>query len=147
MKVKIKLDAEEKTGLKTASVLGTLPGTTDEDIIIIAHMDAFFDGAIDNGSGLAVMMGLLEHFSKVPQAERKRNIASWDRPGITAARARAGCTTSATTVLAKTALMINLEHVAAVRTKYWGPKLRKTNSVSPMRWWVWGSPKRCSTSR
>ena len=41
--------------------------------------------------------------------------------------------------LAKTALMINLEHVAAVRTKYWGPSLRKTNAVSPMRWWVWGS--------
>jgi hypothetical protein len=45
------------------------------------------------------------------------------------------------TILAKTALIINLEHVAAVRTKYWGPHLRKTNAVSPMRWWVWGSPK------
>jgi hypothetical protein len=45
------------------------------------------------------------------------------------------------TILAKTALIINLEHVSSVRTKYWGPHLRKTNVVSPMRWWVWGSPK------
>ena len=37
--------------------------------------------------------------------------------------------------------MINLEHVAAVRTKYWGYEMRKTTAVSPMRWWVWGSPK------
>ena len=28
-----------------------------------------------------------------------------------------------------------------VRTKYWGHKLRMTTGVSPMRWWVWGSPK------
>jgi hypothetical protein len=45
------------------------------------------------------------------------------------------------TELAKTALIINLEHVAAVRTKYWGPHLRMTNAVSPMRWWVYGGPK------
>ena len=74
VKVKIALESEERAGLKTASVLGTLPGTTDEDIWVIAHMDAYFGGAIDNGSGLAVMMGLLEHFSKVPKGERKRNI-------------------------------------------------------------------------
>ena len=35
--------------------------------------------------------------------------------------------------------MINLEHVAAVRTKYWGAKLRMTTAVSPMRWWIYGS--------
>jgi len=28
-------------------VIGTLPGTTDEDIWIVAHMDGYFDGAID----------------------------------------------------------------------------------------------------
>ena len=44
------------------------------------------------------------------------------------------------TELSKTVLMINLEHVATVRTKYWGPHLRMTNEVSPMRWWVYGSP-------
>lgn len=141
VKVTIKLDAEEKTGLKTASVLGTLPGTTDEEIIIIAHMDGYFDGAIDNGSGLAVMMGLLEHFSKVPQAERKRNIRFLGSAGHHGGPGARWLHDEREKELAKTALMINLEHVAAVRTKYWGPRLRKTNSVSPMRWWVWGSPK------
>ena len=139
--VKLKLEAEEKAGLKTASVLGTLPGTTDEDIIIIAHMDGYFDGAIDNGSGLGVMMGLLEHFSKVPQSERKRNIRFIGSAGHHGGPGARWLHDEREKELAKTALMINLEHVAAVRTKYWGPKLRKTNSVSPMRWWVWGSPK------
>jgi hypothetical protein len=139
VKVRLKLQAEERSGLKTASVLGTLPGTTDEDIIIIAHMDGFFDGAMDNGSGLAVMMGLLEHFAKVPQSERRRNIRFLGSAGHHGGPGARWLHDEREKELAKTALMINLEHVAAVRTKYWGPALRKTNAVSPMRWWVWGS--------
>ena len=46
-----------------------------------------------------------------------------------------------TTAMANTALVINLEHVAAVRTKYWGYELRKTTGIAPMRWWTWGSPR------
>lgn len=139
VKVKLTLDAEERTGLKTASVLGTLPGTTDEDIIIVAHMDGFFDGAIDNGSGLAVMMGLLEHYSNVPQAERKRKLIFMGSAGHHGGPGARWLHDERATVLSKTALLINLEHVSAVRTKYWGAHLRKTNAVAPMRWWVWGS--------
>ena len=137
--VKIALDSEERAGLTTASVLGTLPGTSDEDIWVIAHMDGYFDGAIDNGSGLAVMMGLLEHFSKVPRADRKRNIIFMGSAGHHGGPGTRWLHDERATVLAKTALIINLEHVSAVRTKYWGTHLRKFASVSPMRWWVWGS--------
>jgi len=141
VRVKIALESEERAGLQTASVLGTLPGTIDEDIIIVAHMDGYFDGAIDNGSGLAVMMGLLEHFSKVPPAERGRKIVFLGSAGHHGGPGTRWLHDERDTVLAKTALIINLEHVSAVRTKYWGPHLRKSNAVSPMRWWVWGSPK------
>ena len=137
--VTITLDAEERAGLKTASVLGTLPGTTDENIYIVAHMDGYFDGAIDNGSGLAVMMGLVEHFAKVPAAERKRSLIFLGSAGHHGGPGTRWMHDERATALARTALIINLEHVAAVRTKYWGPHLRKSNAVAPMRWWVWGS--------
>ena len=139
VKVKLRLDAEERAGLKTASVLGTLPGATDEEVIVIAHLDAYFDGAIDNGSGLAVMIGLLEHFSKIPRAQRQRSIRFLASAGHHGGPGTRWLYDDRAKELTKTALMINLEHVAVVRTKYWGPKLRKTNAVSPMRWWVWGS--------
>lgn len=138
VRVRIALQAEERAGLKTASVIGTLAGTTDEDIWIVAHMDGYFDGAIDNGSGLAVMIGLLEHFSKVPLSERKRNLIFMGSAGHHGGPGARWLHDERATVLAKTALIINLEHVSAVRTKYWGPHLRKTNAVAPMRWWVWG---------
>ncbi len=140
VKVNIKLDTELRAGLKTASVLGSLPGTTDEDIIIMAHMDAYFGGALDNGSGLAVMMGLLEHYSKIPQSQRRRSLRFMGSAGHHGGPGANWLHDNREAELKKTVLMINLEHVSAVRTKYWGPKLRMTTAVSPMRWWVWGSP-------
>jgi len=139
VKVTLKMTSEMRPGLKTASVLGTLPGTTDEDIIIIAHIDAFFEGALDNGSGVAVMMGLLEHFSKVPQAQRRRNIRFLASAGHHGGPGTNWLHEARETELAKTVLLINLEHVSAVRTKNWGSKLRMTTAVAPMRWWVYGS--------
>jgi hypothetical protein len=139
VKVTLNVTGEMKSGLKTASVLGTLPGTTDEEIIIMAHIDAFFDGAIDNASGVAVMMGLLEHFAKIPAAQRRRNIRFMGSAGHHGGPGANWLHEARETELARTTLMINLEHVAAVRTKYWGNRLRMTTGVSPMRWWVYGS--------
>ena len=139
VKVKFKMTSEMRPGLKTASVMGVLPGTSDEDITIFAHMDGFFRASLDNASGLAVMMGLVEHFAKVPQAQRKRAIRFVGSAGHHGGPGTRWFHDNKDTALAKTALAINLEHVAAVRSKYWGYKLRMTTGVAPMRWWVWGS--------
>lgn len=139
VKVRMKMTSERRSGLKTASVLGTLKGTTDEDITILAHMDGYFQAALDNGSGLAVMMGLVEHFAKVPQAARRRTIRFVGSAGHHGGPGAGWFHDNKDTALAKTVLAVNLEHVAAVRTKYWGNTLRMTTGVAPMRWWVWGS--------
>ena len=139
VRVTIKVQAERKSGLTTASVLGTLPGTTDEDIFIIAHIDGYFEGALDNASGVAVMMNLMEHYAKLPQSARRRSIRFMGSAGHHGGPGTAWLHDARETELARTALVINLEHVAAVRTKYWGNRLRQSTGVSPMRWWVWGS--------
>ena len=136
-----RIDSQMRSGLTSASVWGTLKGTTDEDILVIAHMDGFFEGAIDNGSGLAVMMGLADHYAKLPPSQRRRTLRFLGSVGHHSGPGTRWLHDNRETELAKTALIINLEHVAAVRTKYWGPHLRMTNAVSPMRWWVYGSPK------
>lgn len=139
--LKYRVDSEMRSGLKSASVWGTLKGATDEDVLIVAHLDAYFEGAIDNASGLAVMIGLADHYSKIPQAERRRTLRFLGSVGHHSGPGTRWLHDNRETELAKTALIINLEHVAAVRTKYWGPHLRMTDAVSPMRWWVYGSPK------
>lgn len=139
VKVRYRIDSEMREGLKTAHVWGTLPGNTDENITIVAHLDGYFHSALDNGTGLAVMVGLVEHFAKIPQAQRRRSIRFMGSAGHHGGPGARWLHDNRETALNKTALVINLEHVAVVRTKYWGESLRKTTAVSPMRWWVWGS--------
>jgi hypothetical protein len=136
----MRLTTDMRSGLKTQSVYGTLPGTTDESVIVLAHMDGWFDAALDNASGLSVMLTLAEHFAKVPRAERRRNIIFVGTAGH-----HVGSPNSTylrdqrPDLLAKTALMINCEHVAGAQTLNWNTHLRDTTGVAPRRWWVNGS--------
>ena len=136
VRVNYQLDVDMVDGLGGAHVWGTLPGMTDEDITIVAHLDGYFHSALDNGSGLAVMVGLIDYFASRPRTERKRNIRF---AGTVGHHGGGPGTRSLADQLGNTALLINLEHVAMARTKYWGDWLRTTNAVAPMRWWVYGS--------
>jgi hypothetical protein len=117
VKVHMRLDTEHRSGLRDASVWGVLPGTSDEDMIIMAHHDAHFDGALDNASGMSVMLGLAEYFSKVPKEQRRRTIKF-----VTTSGHHAGSLgtqwmhENRSTFLAKTALVINCEHVSVTQT-------------------------------
>ena len=102
-RVRIKLDAKEIPNLKSANVWGTLPGATDETIYILAHRDGWFDASIDNGSGIAVQIGLAEDFAKIrrpsaaapscfspPTVIMRRVSAPRRIPPVKAAREKAG---------------------------------------------------------
>ncbi len=137
--VKLNYQSELIPGRSGDSVLGVLPGSGDENVIIIAHIDGYFDSASDNASGVAVMMGLIKHFAQIPRSQRRRNLIFMSSLGHHSGPGARWLHDEKDSALANTAMVINLEHVALVRTKYWGPSLRKMNAVSPMRWWLWGS--------
>ncbi len=138
----LSLNVEMKSGLRDANVWGELPGTTDEDIIVMAHHDAFFTGALDNASGMATMIGLAEYFAKIPKSQRRRTIKF-----VTTSGHHAGSLgvkwmhDNKTAFLAKTALMLNCEHVSVTQTYFWGNALRTSNAMDARRWWVYGSDK------
>jgi len=138
--VRVRLQAEQVAGLRAASVWGTLPGASTDEVLVVAHMDGYFQGASDNASGLAVMIGLLDYYARMPQAERPRTIKFLGSVGHHGGPGTSWLADNAQTALANTAFAINLEHVAITRTKYWGPRLRMMNAVSPMRWWLYASP-------
>jgi len=139
--VRLQLEAEQVSGLTAASVWGTLPGRSDEEILVIAHLDGYFQAASDNGSGLAVMIGLLDYFARIPQSERPRTLKFLGSVGHHGGPGTSWLAENASTALANTVFAINLEHVAITRAKYWGPRLRMMNAVSPMRWWLYASPQ------
>lgn len=147
VKVQLEMATEERRGLRDASVWGELRGTSDEDIIVMAHHDSYFEGALDNASGMAVMLALAEYYSKMPKEQRRRTLKF-----VTTAGQHAGSAgtqwmhDNRDTFLAKTALMINCEHVSVTQAYYdrTKPELRKSTNIDARRWFVNGSDKLAS---
>src|SRR5882724_7970126 len=141
-RVKIRLDVKNVPNLKTATVWGSLPGTTDESIYVVAHRDGWFEGAVDNGSGVATMLGLAEYFAKIPKEQRRRTIyflgtsGHHDNSGLTG-----HWLADHKELFAKTALIINSEHTSAEQLVYRGAVIRRSNIAVPLRWYVGGSTR------
>jgi hypothetical protein len=142
VKLRMRLQTEMRPNLKSISIYGTLPGTTDEYIIVMAHMDGWFDAALDNASGLSTMLTLAEYYSKVPKDKRRRNLVFIGTAGHHVGSPNAiYLRDKRPELLAKTALMINAEHTSVSQTENWNTTLRRSTVVSPRRWWVNGSPR------
>jgi hypothetical protein len=133
-------DVDWVEGLTSSSQYGTLPGTTDENIVITAHMDGWFDAALDNASGVAVMLALAEHFSRVPREQRRRNIIFVGTAGHHVGSPNSPYMRDQG-VLQNTALLLNAEHIAPAQFLGWDRELRRTAAISPRRWWVHGSDR------
>ena len=122
LKAKLTLDSDTATGLKADNVIGMIPGDSDEAVIVNAHLDSWFDGAGDNGDGIAVALALARHYGK-PANKPKRTLIF-----VGSAGHHSGGMNGATNLvrmngpkLSKVILVLNLEHVAQFqfRTDPW----------------------------
>ena len=149
LKTRVRWKVETMSGLKAANVVGVLPGQTDESIVMISHMDGYFDGANDNAAGLASMLGVAEYFSKRPKEQRRRTMyfvgIADHHTGDVGGRHLHDTWQN---VFAKTAIILNAEHVALAEPVWdrpWGsnvrPGLIKTNQLGPSWWGVHGSDR------
>lgn len=142
VRVKGHFKAGYREGGKTVSVSARLPGATDEEIYVLAHMDGYFEAALDNAGGMAVMVSLAQYFSRIPQAQRRRSMVFIGTAGHHVGSPEAqSMRANFDKELAKAVLMINAEHIIPKLTTQWGPRLRKADIVSPSRWWVSGNPR------
>ena len=142
VKLRIKSQTKFVPNLKSTSVWGSLPGATGEDMILMAHQDAYFDGALDNASGMAVMIALAEHYAKIPQAQRRRTLRF-----VATAGHHAGSPNSKwlhdhrDTALSRTALMMNFEHIGAVDAYIFRDAKLRANNFSAHRYYFNGSER------
>lgn len=141
-RVRVHLDVKSVPGLKSSTVWGSLPGTTDESIYVIAHRDGWFEGANDNGTGVATMIGLAGYFSKIPQSQRRRSIYFLGTTGHHDGTAESGAwLMQHKDVFDKTALIINCEHTAATEMILNNGAMQKSNFPSSLTWYIGGSPR------
>jgi peptidase M28-like protein len=134
----LRLATEQRSGLKTGNIWGVLPGASDEQILIMAHTDAFFEGAMDNASGLAMMLDIARHYAAVPQAQRPRTLVFLTTPdhhhgseGIRWVRDNYDWS--------KVALIVNAEHPSQTLLYSLDAGIMTANEVSARRWFVGGS--------
>ena len=111
----LSLDADQRSGLSGHNGVAIIPGTTQaaEAIIVNAHADAWFDGAGDNGDGLAVLVALARHFAGGAYRARRTLVfvasAGHHSPGLNGPR---NVVASNPTLAENAVLVLNIEHVA-----------------------------------
>ena len=150
VRVNVQLEVERVPNLQTALVWGTLPGATDETIYVTAHRDGWFDASGDNASGVASMIGLAEHYAKIPQAQRPRTMVfvGLDGHHNSGEGSWVGIRwmmDNREQLFGKTALMINAEHPSTVQTivrpRYKGEDadlMMWGNTYMPQQWYAGG---------
>ncbi len=137
--VHLTLNVEHRQGLKSANVWGVLPGRSDEQVVVMAHTDAFFDGALDNASGIASMLAIARHYAAIPRSQRKRTVVFLTTPDHH--HGAAGIKMLAKTYdFSKTALIANCEHPSQTLLYWLNQGMMTTTAVSARRWYAGGSP-------
>jgi len=114
LRVRMSLRDEERSGMRASNVIGIVPGQSEENVIINAHVDGWFDGANDNADGFAIMLALATHFAR-PESRPARTLVFVASAGHhTAGLSGPGHLVELNPELvANNVLFINLEHVAA----------------------------------
>jgi hypothetical protein len=142
--LKLNLAVQQVPNLKTSTVWGRLPGTTNETIYVEAHRDGWFEGATDNASGIATQLGLVEYFARVPQAQRRRTIIFLGTSG----HHNSGGVNSAAwlsehheELFKNAALLINLEHTAAAGQELLGEAIRIVAGEAGFLWYGGGNQR------
>jgi len=115
VRVSLSLESERRSGLSAANAVAILPGTTNagEYIVLNAHVDAWFDGAGDNGDGLAVLVALARHFAR-PEMRQERSIVFVASAGhhSSGLSGPGNFVSMNPDIIDKTVLIVNLEHTA-----------------------------------
>jgi Peptidase family M28 len=113
VRAQLKMTSETKTNLRAENAVAIIPGRSQDVIVLDAHADAWFDGAGDNGDGLAVLVALARHFAK-PENRPDRTLvliasAGHHTAGLNGPR---GFVAANPDLAKRAVLVVNIEHVA-----------------------------------
>ena len=142
--VTLHLNALEVTNVETAWTMASLPGASDEQIVVMTHTDGYFQAATDNNSGMAGTLELARHYAAMPRALRPRTMVFIQFPDHhhgEVARRRKDVGIDATYNWSNVALKLTMEHPSETLLYMYNSDLTATNQMSSARWNALGSPE------
>jgi hypothetical protein len=130
---RLDVDAQRTTG-HGHNVIGTLPGRGDEWVVIASHHDAPWASAVEDGSGIALVLAQAAYWSAIEEQDRPHNLMFLLTAGHMAhAAGTASFITTHRELLERCVCEIHLEHAAAEVVGD-GTNLHLTGRPEP-RWW------------
>jgi Peptidase family M28 len=140
VKFSLDLSVEYRKNLASQNIIAVLPGKSDEQIMLLSHTDGFFQGALDNASGMATVLDMARYYAAKPLSKRPRTlvfVATPDHHHGEYGRAKFISSYD----FNKVALIFNAEHTSQTQLIQYNQNLVTTNAVSPRRWYASGSER------
>ena len=140
VEMRLRLDIEIRENVPTANVFARLPGASDEEVVLAAHTDGFFQASMDNASGMASALEIARHYAAIPREDRPRTllfvlfpdhhhgeigVRAWER----------------TYNWANVAMVLTLEHPSQTQLYWYNDDLMTSNTIGAFRWNAMGSPR------
>jgi hypothetical protein len=139
----VRLDVPPLRDVPTEYTIATLPGTSDEEIVVMTHTDGYFQGAMDNAAGMASALELARFYARQPLQARRRTMKFIQFPDHhhgEVARSRPGVGIDATYPWNKVAVKLTMEHPSQTLLYMYNDNLTPTNAIGAFRWNALGSP-------
>ena len=138
VQLSVTLNIEERANLKTENIYAVLPGVSDEQILVVTHTDGFFQGAMDNASGMATGIDIARHYAALPRAQRPRTMVFLAIPDHHHGE-HGRALVIKTHDWGKVALILNVEHTSQTLLYMYNQDVVTANAISARRWYVSGS--------
>jgi hypothetical protein len=138
------LDVEELRDIATEYTIATLPGVSDEQIVVMSHTDGYFQAATDNAAGMASALELARFYAQRPRQDRPRTMKFIQFPDHhhgEVARSRDGVGINDSYPWDRVAVKLTMEHPAQTLLYMYNDALSPTNAVGAFRWNALGSPE------
>jgi hypothetical protein len=142
VELSFRLEVPELRNIATEYTIATLPGASDEQIVVMTHTDGYFQAAMDNAAGMASALELARFYAQKPLRERRRAMKFIQFPDhhhgeVARGRPRVGI--DATYPWDKVAVKLTMEHPSQTLLYMYNDGLTPTNAIGAFRWNALGS--------
>ena len=126
---------------QTEYTIATLPGASDEQIVVMTHTDGYFQAAMDNAAGMASALEIARFYAATPQAQRPRTMRFIQFPDHHHGEEARGKYIDPKYPWDKVAVKLTMEHPSQTLLFMNNDGISPTNAIGAFRWNALGSPE------
>jgi hypothetical protein len=135
----LRLVVPELRNLQTEYTIATLPGASDEQIVVMTHTDGYFQAASDNAAGMASALEIARFYAQKPLRERPRTMRFIQFPDHHHGEVARGRHIDKAYPWNQVAVKLTMEHPSQTLLYMYNNDLTPTNGIGAFRWNALGS--------